>query len=131
DVSDHCVRYHDYLLFRSFERTGTLRFGAHGLDSVHGFLRLVYERVTQVTGPAQVFVHLSNDIRESSDGLDVIIPGLGIELGDIVGVLYESCCLDNFQRIGGRWQQTGNQWVRVECNWGHQFLEVSRAPSRR
>jgi hypothetical protein len=117
----------DSLLGSCFQGAGTFSPGAHGLDAIHQFFRLIDERIAKVAGPGNVIIHLLDDLGNSGDRLDVRIPGLGIEVCDIVGVSYEAGGLDNFQWISRRGQEDGDDRVGIKRNGGYEFFEVRGA----
>ena len=85
---------------------------------------MIDESVPQVAGPLDVIVHLVDDIRNSGDGFDIVVPGLGIEFGDVIGVFHESRRLNDLQRIGGCRQQSGQEWIWKKSDRADQFIQI-------
>ncbi len=112
------------MLRRAPKRSERLRFGPQILDGIHYVHLLVNKRVAQLDGPLEVCIHVLNDGGEFGHHLDVVIPGLIIDLAHVVRVLNETRRLHNFKRIGGSRQYHGQKGVRVKGDRCHEFFEV-------
>src|ERR1700693_1127636 len=67
------------LLRCRFQIAGCFRFSAHALNSVHHVLLLIVVSVAQRRGPGDIFVHISQDSRESAECFHAGIPRLLID----------------------------------------------------
>jgi hypothetical protein len=124
----HNIGYVDDHLRRRLEVACLLSLAPKILDGVHQLFWLINERLAEANGPYQVLVHFSDQFRELRDRLDVVVPGLFIHFWNIVGVLNESRGLNDFERIGGRRQNHGDERIRMERDGLSQFLEFGGAP---
>jgi hypothetical protein len=70
---------------------------------------LLDKSLAEVHGPFQVRVHFCNHFREPRDLFDISIPGLLIQLRDIICVFHESRGLNDFKRISGCGQDDGDE----------------------
>ena len=104
-----------------------LRLGAERLNGLHELALLGQERLPQLNGPRQIIAHLLRHSRDSGQGFHVGIPRLGIDLGEVVGILDQAGREHDLNGINGRWQQRGEEWIRVERDGRRQRLQVGRA----
>jgi hypothetical protein len=95
-----------------------LSLAPHPLNGIGDPLRLVDERIAQIARPLNVVVHLVDDLWESGDRFDIVVPGLRIELRDIVRVFDEPRGLYNFQRIRRSRQHRRQQRIRINRDRG-------------
>jgi hypothetical protein len=96
-----CIRHDHDLLRRSLERARGAGLRAQGLDRIHQVQVLFLESLAQRDGPGQVLIQLLQHRRELGQGLDVLVPGLLVELRDIVRILHKPSRLDYFQGVRG------------------------------
>jgi len=89
---------------------------SHVLDGGHDLTFLGHESLSQVDGPLKIMVHLRQNIGNLGNGLDILVPGLRGEVGEIICVFHEPGGENNIERIGGSRQDGGNQGVGVEGN---------------
>jgi len=109
-------------LFAALEGARRLSLGAKRLDGIHQLFLLFQKSFAQLNRPRQVVAHQLDHCGEFRDGLDAVIPIFTVNVGDIVSVLDEARRQHDFHRIDRGWQDTRDQWVRVERNRGRQVL---------
>ena len=112
----------DYLLRVGFQSTLSLRFHSHPLHRIHHIGLLGDECVPQVCGPLNVESHSLKSFRNYCERLDARIPGLlchrigkcfVLQIGVVGHPLLK---LDDFQGIGGRREDVGQQRIRIKSD---------------
>jgi hypothetical protein len=76
-----------------------LRFAAQSLNGVHEIFVLRHECLAEFHGPGQVVIQHFDHLGHARDGSYVFVPGLLVELRQIVFVRHKSSCLNNLQRV--------------------------------
>jgi hypothetical protein len=130
-LQHNVVSHSNHLLFRVFEIAGLLRLRPQILDRVEHVLGLSHIRQTQSFRPNQVLIHHGNQIRKLRDFLDVVVPGLVFQFGNVVGVLHKARRLHDLQRIGGRGQNDGDERIGMQRDGLSQLFQFGLAKLRR
>jgi hypothetical protein len=120
---DDRIGNNDQLLRRALERSDRLGFGPQSLDGVHHVHLLVNKRIAKLDRPLEVCVHVFDDGGKFGRRLDVVIPGLIVELTEVAPVLDETRRLHNFERVGGSWQYHSQKRIWVKGNRCHESFE--------
>ena len=108
-----------------------MSLGPEVLDCIHQLFRLVHKGLAEVYGPCQVRIHFGDHFGELRDGLDVLVPRLLIHHGNIVGVFDEPRGLNYLKGIGGRGQDDGDEWIRMEGDRDGELLKLGGTSFRR
>lgn len=114
----------DQLLGGVLQRSQRLGLGPQNLDGIHHVHLLVNKRIAKLDGPLEIGIHVFNDGGKFGHRLDIVIPGLIVELADIAQVLNETRRLHDLERVGGSRQHYGQKRIRIKGNRGHEFFEV-------
>jgi hypothetical protein len=118
------------LLLGRFQISFVLSFLAHSLDCIHDLSLLSEKCVAEVSGPLDVVGESLDDIGEGGESLNAWVPRL---LGDGVGecfVLQRGVLLEpleelnDFERIGGRGEGLGEEWIGIESDGRDERVEL-------
>jgi hypothetical protein len=89
----------DDLLVGGFEIACLLSHRPQVLNRIHQLFGLIYESFPKGNGPREIRIHFGDHLREPGDGFYIVVPRLGIQFGNVVGVLYEARGLHDFKWI--------------------------------
>ena len=123
------LRLH-FLLLGGFKVSSTLGLHAHALNRFHHVILLRQKGITQVGGPLDVFCKLFDHIGQRRHGLHAGIPVFFLEsvhqrlVFQVLVLRQPLLKLDDFQRIGGRSENLGEQRIRIECDGCHQRIQL-------
>jgi hypothetical protein len=121
-----------FLLFSRFQITLILSFLAHALHRIHAIALLREECIAQIGGPLNVVCQPLYNIRESRKRLDAWIPGLfrhGVRerlVFQILIFVQPLLKLDDLERIRGRRQSLGQQWIGIKCYGRYERIQLVR-----
>jgi hypothetical protein len=122
----------DNLLWSGRQLATPIRQSAQALNSAHHVCLLSKESISQVGAPADVQIQFRHDIRKDHQrlyaGVPVLLPCSIDEAATLQRVVFLEPLLSfhKFQWIGAGHQYLREQWVRIECDWRYQVVELLR-----